>query len=176
MQRAKNNRQIHNRMKREKFYLIGSLMVVLLGGIIFYINGQEALRIKKNIAKSELTSCLSSKNIKFYGSSDCLNCKVQKDILGEAFSWIDYIECKKENGIAKICLDNEINTVPVWSFPSGLGIKKKLSSCQECVKKSKKIKCNNYCYEASRGEFRVAGTISLEKLVELSDCVADKNK
>ena len=150
-------------------------MVVLLGGIIFYINGQEALRVKKNAQKDELIFCLSSKNIKFYGSSDCSNCKAQKDILGEKFSGIDYVECKKENGIAKICLDNKINTVPVWSFPSGLGIKKKLSSCQECVKKLKKIKCNDYCYEASRGEFRVVGTISLEKLVELSGCVANKN-
>jgi len=164
-------------MKKETNYLIVALLVVIIGGVIFYFVGTETLQQSKEKEQENLAICLAEKNIKMYGALDCSYTQRQKEIFGDAFSGIDYIECRDGSDWSKECKDEEINAVPTWSFPKELGIEGCLFSCLECARESKEISCNDYCYELSSDEKRlyVAGFMDFDKLSEISGCSLDEN-
>ena len=159
-------------MKKETVYLIVIILTVMIGGTIFYFGGKESIRLKKESFRENLVDCLTAKNIKIYISTDCPPCQRQREIFGNSFSKINYIECLEEKTWSKICLGKGINTVPTWSFPINLEIEEKLLSCIECIEKSEGTTCKDYCYEVSqdRQALYVTGFVELEKLSEVSGC------
>lgn len=163
-------------MKKETTYLIIVITVAIIGGIIFYFYGKASVKFMEASKKEDLAICLSESNVKVYCSLDCVACERQKEIFGDAFSRLDWIECSSGENWSEECITADINDVPTWSFPKDLEIKNNLLSCSECVKESEEIFCRDYCYEISSNdaEFYVAGFIDLEKLGELSKCLVKK--
>jgi hypothetical protein len=159
-------------MTKEINYLIVAMLVVMVGGVIFYFGGKATLEAKQREEQENLADCLLEKNVKMYGSSNCLHTKRQKEIFGEALSKINYIECSEGEGWSKTCQDKGINAVPTWSFPKEMGIESRLLSCTECAKESGDIYCRDYCFEPSSDgkEFYVSGFTELKKLADLSGC------
>lgn len=158
-------------VRKEIDYLIVVTLVVIAGGLIFYFGGKATLAIQKTQKQGKLADCLLLKDIKMYGSANCPYTKKQKELFGEAFAKINYIECsKKENSL--ICREKGINTTPTWIFPKGAGIENQLLSCIDCAKKSKSIYCKDYCFKESNDgrEVYVTGLMELEKLSDLSGC------
>lgn len=68
-----------------------------------------------------IAKCLGEKGFKMYGAVWCGHCKDQKESFGEAFKYIEYIECDAQTNLeqAKICVEKEISGVPAWEFPDG---------------------------------------------------------
>ena len=70
---------------------------------------------------ASIAQCLTDKGAKMYGAVWCSHCKKQKDAFGEAFQYINYVECDPQTDLegAKECLDKNIEGVPAWHFPDG---------------------------------------------------------
>ena len=79
--------------------------------------------------------CLADKDIVMYGSEYCGHCKTQKQMFGESFQHINYIECSIDENKDKC---SGLRGVPAWEIP-GQDIKygttelEKLSELSECT-------------------------------------------
>ncbi len=84
---------------------------------------EEALR-RKAAEEEEFSSgqletlakCLTGKRVKFYGSENCSYCKKQKEMFGDAVTFLPYIECTAEE-TKPLCDEAEIRGFPTWDFP-----------------------------------------------------------
>lgn len=77
-----------------------------------------------------LGQCLGEKGVKMYGAFWCPHCQQQKEMFGDGFDKITYIECSTPNGNAqtKVCADAGIKSYPTWEFPDGRKINGELSA------------------------------------------------
>lgn len=57
-------------------------------------------------------ACLKERGVVFYGIDTCPNCKRQKDILGDQFQHVNYVNCHFH---AQECADKGITFYPVWA-------------------------------------------------------------
>ena len=62
-----------------------------------------------------LAKCLTAKGVMMYGSKYCGHCTAQKETFGEAFQYINYIECAESSA----CSDAGISAVPTWVDAQG---------------------------------------------------------
>jgi protein-disulfide isomerase len=58
-----------------------------------------------------LAKCLTDKGVVMYGSKYCPHCRNQKEMFGDAFQYVNYIECTEER---QKCMDAGITGVPAW--------------------------------------------------------------
>jgi glutaredoxin len=68
-----------------------------------------------------IAKCLTEKGVKMYGSITCPHCTAQKKNFGEAFKYINYIECDPHTDLqsAKQCNEDNIEYLPTWRFSDG---------------------------------------------------------
>jgi hypothetical protein len=69
----------------------------------------------------KFAQCLTDKKAVMYGAVWCEHCKDQKDMFGDAFKRVTYVECTV-NGTRKItdeCKSLGIKRTPTWIFPDG---------------------------------------------------------
>lgn len=117
-------------------FIAVAVLVVLAGlGIIFVSsnkidedqvaveeNGSVAgvsTQNESNIDKKALAKYLSEKGAVMFGSAYCGHCKAQKDDFGDAFQYIDYVECGDStdpNYNGDECEANDITGVPCWLY------------------------------------------------------------
>jgi len=69
----------------------------------------------------DFAKCLTEKGAKFYGASWCAHCANQKKLFGEAFQYVNYIECwdSASNTVVAACVDAKIEAFPTWDFSGG---------------------------------------------------------
>ncbi len=68
-----------------------------------------------------LAHCLAAKKVTMYGAVWCEHCKDQKELFGDSFKYVPYVECTV-NGSRKIteeCKSLGIRRTPTWLFPDG---------------------------------------------------------
>ena len=58
--------------------------------------------------------CLTAKGVKMYGAYWCPHCQAQKDMFGEAFQYVDYVECEGAQGNPSACAAAGIQGYPTW--------------------------------------------------------------
>ena len=56
-------------------------------------------------------SCLTEKGVKMYGAEWCGHCKSQKDLFGDSFKLVDYVDCDERS---EECLVAGIQGYPTW--------------------------------------------------------------
>lgn len=59
--------------------------------------------------------CLTEKGVSMYGVEDCPACEMQKDLFGDSFKYIDYIDCYKE---IEVCIEAQVPAYPAWKAAS----------------------------------------------------------
>lgn len=64
-----------------------------------------------NETTDTFAKCLTLKGAKMYGTEGCLHCKSQKELFGNSFKYIDYIECTERK---TECKDAGIYGYPTW--------------------------------------------------------------
>lgn len=73
-----------------------------------------------NIDKVALAKHLTQVGAKVYGAVDCHACVSQKEMFGNAWQYINYVECGALSGSqAKVCLVAKIGAYPTWEFSNG---------------------------------------------------------
>lgn len=117
-------------------FIAVAVLVVLAGlGIIFIssnkidedqIATEEAGSVagvstqeEATINSEALAKYLSEKGAVMFGSAYCGHCKAQKEDFGDAFQYIDYVECGDStdpNYNGDECEANDISGVPCWVY------------------------------------------------------------
>lgn len=126
-------------MKNRSLYsFIGIAVIVVLAGlgIIFFSTNKidedkvadtsedgsvagVTTQDESGIDKEALAKYLSEKGAVMFGSAYCGHCKAQKEDFGDAFQYIDYVECGEPsdpNYNRTECDANEITGVPTWIY------------------------------------------------------------
>ena len=91
-------------------FLSIALLVISAGCISGNITGNSAEK------KDALSKCLTEKGAKMYGAYWCQHCQNQKNDFGNAFQYIDYVECDANgpNGNPTACELAGIQGYPTW--------------------------------------------------------------
>ena len=95
----------------------------------------------KNIDFGSFAKCLSERGAVMYGAFWCSHCKQEKDLFGDSFQFINYVECDKngENANPSECVEKDIIGYPTWIID---GIKQEGFQSLEQLSKYSNCKLN----------------------------------
>lgn len=95
------------KIKKQTLKLVALVIVaVLVVGILTYISTRPPSK-----DYSEFAQCLSDSGATMYGTYWCSHCNAQKADFGEAFKFINYVECSDE---AELCTEKGVEAFPSW--------------------------------------------------------------
>lgn len=79
----------------------------------YYRNGGNTL--------DTFAQCLTEREAKMYGAWWCPHCRDEKELFGEAFQHINYVECSSagQRTQNQVCKDAAIKQYPTWQFADG---------------------------------------------------------
>ena len=82
--------------------------------------------------KSELVDfakCITNTGARLYGAYWCPHCQDQKEMFGNAWEYINYVECSTLSGVGQKeeCNQAEIDSYPTWVFSNGQRVSGQLS-------------------------------------------------
>lgn len=97
-------------------FLAGAIVVIMiaagiLGYWFFYSGNSETPG--GGSAKEQLAACLTNQEITLYGLPTCSHCQEQKELFGEAFEHVDYVDCSEEE---TLCQNKGVSLVPTWEI------------------------------------------------------------
>jgi hypothetical protein len=97
--------------KKKKMFTYGVVLILVAGA---FVGG----RYYRNHKYDSFAKCLASKQAKMYGLYWCPHCIEQKQMFGEAFHYVPYVECaingSKEE--APECKIAGVKLFPSWQF------------------------------------------------------------
>lgn len=95
--------------------LVALAIVLVIFGIYY------AIYYKKSHRYDAFAKCLSDKKAKMYGLYWCPHCADQKEMFGESFHYVTYVECglPGRSGEQQSCKDAGVKLFPTWEFPDG---------------------------------------------------------
>mgnify|MGYP000470139933 CR=1 FL=1 len=94
-----------------KIGLISSIAIALIMAVYFIKEKKiSGCAIDENNI-DEFAKYLTSKGIRMYGSAFCPHCNKQKEIFGESFKYIDYVECTENEDLCRSLIG-----VPAWKI------------------------------------------------------------
>lgn len=130
--------------KKIALFLGAVIIVVLIGlGVVFYTSGKNnSDKTANNSSSSQsensgdvagvttedsskdpawiegLAKALNEKGMVMYGAYWCSHCANQKKLFGEAFKYVDYVECDPSgpNANPDECKANNIEGYPTWIY------------------------------------------------------------
>ena len=95
------------KFKIKKRYIILAGILILLGLLAYTLyKNQSSPGEYDNFAK-----CLTEKGAVMYGTEWCGFCKKQKELFGNSFKEINFVDCDKDRGE---CLANGVTGYPTW--------------------------------------------------------------
>ncbi|MDP3764091.1 MAG: hypothetical protein Q8Q95_00515 [bacterium] len=119
-------------MKYQKLKIIfGFLIAILIFAFLFLIFRDDNAQAG---TLDDFAKCLTDKNVTMYGAAWCSHCQNQKNLFGEAFTYINYVECPND---PQKCLVAGIESYPTWLMPN----KEKLAGEQKLQTLSEKTEC-----------------------------------
>lgn len=106
-------------------FIVGlSIAASFVSGCKDNISSATAQSTYDNFAK-----CLADNGVKMYGAYWCPHCNSQKQMLGESWKYVNYIECSLPDsaGQTQDCSDAGIMAYPTWEFKDGTKVEGGLS-------------------------------------------------
>ncbi len=94
------------------WYGAGIVLVVAISAAIVLRNAGSASEEKL----TPFAQCLTERGVVIYGTYSCPYCRKQKDLFGDAFRFVTYVECTQESAR---CVADNVQSIPLWVFPSG---------------------------------------------------------
>jgi hypothetical protein len=97
--------------KTKKMLTYGSIVILLAAA---FVGG----RYYRNHKYDSFAKCLATKQAKMYGLYWCPHCIEQKEMFGEAFHYVPYVECaiKGSSEMAAGCKIAGVKLFPSWQF------------------------------------------------------------
>ena len=115
-----------------KFILIIIAVAAVSGGLIFYASRSNNSKDNNTASTSgtttgentdpayiiKLAQFLTAKGMIMYGAYWCPHCKDQKALFGDAFKYVDYVECDPQgpNANPDECTAQGIDGYPTWIY------------------------------------------------------------
>lgn len=121
-------------MKQKHLYLlvivvVASIALFLLGNYITgrFVNpggdggngGNSGGEVDK---VAQFAQCLTDKGVVMYGSASCGHCANQKEMFGDAFQYVTYVECTEQQSV---CNQKGVQYVPAWEIDGTLYVGEK---------------------------------------------------
>lgn len=99
---------MENKMNQKQTWTIVSILIVIVGAIMLI----ESFFPKNPALKyADFAKCLTTKGWAMYGAATCPHCAEQKAMFGDAFKYINYVDCETN---LNICVEKNIQGVPTW--------------------------------------------------------------
>lgn len=97
--------------RSKKILIYGGILILLAGA---FIGG----RYYRNHKYDSFAKCLATKQARMYGLYWCPHCIEQKEMFGEAFHYVPYVECaiKGSSEMAPACKIAGVKLFPSWQF------------------------------------------------------------
>ncbi len=94
------------KLTRKSLLIIGIVLLVVIGWSLsgYFIKPNDTNNY--NFAK-----CLTEKGATMYGAEWCGHCKNQKEMFGESFKYVNYVECPENQ---ELCNEKGIRGYPTW--------------------------------------------------------------
>src|SRR3989344_3430073 len=116
---------------KHKIKFWGGLIVILIFAFLFLIFKGDNSQAKQ---LDEFAQCLSDRGVIMYGAEWCSHCQAQKELFGQSFRYVNYVECPQD---PQKCLAAGIEAYPTWLTPDG----QKLVGEQSLETLSQKTNC-----------------------------------
>lgn len=111
-------------LKMGKLLLISTVIFVVVYGSSYMAH--SGLRSSGPASQTviDLAKHLTNTGSSMYGSYTCTHCKTQKLLFGDAFQYINYIECNPagENSKSELCLEKGIDGYPTWEINESIHV------------------------------------------------------
>lgn len=100
---------------------LGMIVLVVVPVVLFAMFSSKSKSTTEPGEYDELAKCLTEKGAKMYGTYWCSHCKVQKQMFGDSWQYVDYIECSLPAGQGQTeeCEEAGIEGYPTWEFEDG---------------------------------------------------------
>jgi hypothetical protein len=97
--------------RAKKILIYGGILILLAGA---FIGG----RYYRNHKYDSFAKCLATKQARMYGLYWCPHCIEQKEMFGEAFHYVPYVECaiKGSSEMVPACKIAGVKLFPSWQF------------------------------------------------------------
>lgn len=94
--------------------------VCRLAAVFFLVLGFASAQPERQ-KMDAFAKCLAQKNAIMYGSYFCSHCDSQRELFGESFKFIHYVECSRMGSPQDVnaCRFAQIRYTPTWGFASG---------------------------------------------------------
>lgn len=112
-------KQKEKKEKEKKKTIIGN--IIKIGIFIIAVSFLIFMMIRSNVVPEPETSdedfattlakCLTDQGVKMYGADWCPHCQNQKKMFGEAFKYIDYVDCEMDK---EQCINAGVPGYPTW--------------------------------------------------------------
>lgn len=87
------------------------IVIVVIAGIYAY---QNFIKDSSDVGQlDEFAQYLTGEGVIMYGTDWCTYCKAQKELFGDSFQYINYVDCDKD---LQLCLDAEVKGYPTWEI------------------------------------------------------------
>ena len=95
--------------------LIGSAVTIAVLLLAGWASSSRSGRL------DQFAQCLSEKKAVMYGSFLCPHCQDQKDLFGDSWPYVQYVECSTPGSrqMTSACSAAKIQHVPTWVFGNG---------------------------------------------------------
>lgn len=111
--------------------ILAIIVVIIFSAFLVFLNALGVL-LEKN-QYDDFAKCLSVKNAIMYGSDACPACNKQKELFGDSFRYVTYINCMNNQ---QACSNDNIASIPAWKINNNkyigvqqLSILAQLSGC-----------------------------------------------
>ena len=100
--------------KAKKALTYGGILILFAAALL----GGRYFRHYRNHKYDSFAQCLASKQTKMYGLYYCPHCLDQKEMFGESFHYVPYVECaiKGSSDEASECKVAGVKLFPSWQF------------------------------------------------------------
>jgi glutaredoxin len=101
--------------RRAITYLTVTVAAALIGSAaLFYYSNYSGSPVPGGY--DEFARCLRDRGAVMYGTKTCPYCAKQKQMFGDSFRFIKYVECTAET---QKCVADGVRRVPLWLFRDG---------------------------------------------------------
>ncbi len=104
-------------MRFEKRHFIITIVVFVSVVSLYYIGKSITGRHSSVGDYDEFSQCLTENGAVMYGAEYCGHCNNQKDMFGNSFKYIEYVEC---SDVVEYCKSKGIEGVPTWEIDGEL--------------------------------------------------------
>lgn len=96
-----------------KLAAVAAVAIVALYFVGSYLTGSFGIAQPSTGKYDELAKCLTGKGIVMYGLETCPHCLEQKELFGDSFKYVTYVECSEQQSL---CTAKGVQYVPAWEI------------------------------------------------------------